>query len=244
MNMKFNNSYGNPTNFNYNFMKNNVVLNHPTEKSREDLGNAMLAKPPTRFLQTQPVVGRIWRPDQQNLNQITKSNSVIIQNKNNVSNNNTTTEDGRSRWGPSIWYLFHTLSFKIKEEEFSGICVELLDIIKIICKNLPCPSCAQHATEYMQRLNYNSIQNKDDFKRFFFNFHNDVNKRVEKSFFSLEDFDNKYGSANTLNIIKNFMQIFQYKSNSFNMIANDMQRQRQIDLMKVWFTNNVNKFDN
>ena len=96
----------------------------------------------------------------------------------------------------------------------------------------------------MQRLNYNSIQNKDDFKRFFFNFHNDVNKRVEKSFFSLEDFDNKYGSANTLNIIKNFMQIFQYKSNSFNMIANDMQRQRQIDLMKVWFTNNVNKFDN
>ena len=61
MNMKFNNSYGNPTNFNYNFMKNNVVLNHPpsifpTEKSREDLGfplQATLAtgnSSPMRFL--------------------------------------------------------------------------------------------------------------------------------------------------------------------------------------------------
>ena len=171
--MKFNSSYGNPTNFNYNFMKNNAILS------------------------------------QKNLSQITKSNSVLIQNKIDV-NENPPAEDGRSRWGPSIWYLFHTLSYKIKEEEFPSICAELLDIIKIICKNLPCPSCAQHATEY----------------------------------FSLEDLENKYGSANTLNIIKNFMQVFQYKSQSFNMIANDMQRQRQIDLMKVWFNNNVQKFDN
>ena len=205
--MKFNNSYGNPTNINYNFMKNNVVFT------------------------------------QKNLAQITKSNNVIIQNKI-VVNENPPIEDGRSRWGPSIWYLFHTLSFKIKEEEFTGIRVELLDTIKVICKNLPCPSCAQHATMYMQRLDYNSIQSKEDFKRFFFNFHNDVNKRLEKPIFTLEDLDNKYGSANTLNIIKNFMQVFQYKSQSFNMIANDMQRQRQIDLMKVWFNNNVQKFDN
>jgi len=216
--MKFNNSfappggfakpsYGNPTGFNYNFMKNNVVFS------------------------------------QKNLAQITKSNNVIIQNKISV-NENPPAEDGRSRWGPSIWYLFHTLSFKIKEEEFSGIRAEILDIIKVICKNLPCPSCANHATAYMQRLDYNSIQSKDDFKRFFFNFHNDVNKRLEKPIFSLEDLENKYGSANTFNIIKNFMLIFQYKSQSFNMIANDMQRQRQIDLMKVWFNNNVQKFDN
>lgn len=205
--MKFNNSYGKPINFNYNFMKNNVALS------------------------------------QKNLSQITKSNSVLIQNKISVSDNSSA-EDGRSRWGPSIWYLFHTLSFKIKEEDFHGIRVELLDMIKIICKNLPCPSCSQHATAYMQRLDYNSIQSKDDFKQFFYNFHNDVNKRIEKSFFSFEDLDNKYESANTLNIIKNFMQVFQYKNQSFNMIANDMQRQRQIDLMKVWFNNNVHKFDN
>ena len=226
--MKFNNSYNNSTNNNYNFMKNNVTLSQMT------MG---VSRPQSL------VINSLWKPDQKNLAQITKSNNVLIQNKISV-NDNPPTEDGRSRWGPSIWYLFHTLSFKIKEEEFSSICVELLDIIKIICKNLPCPSCAQHATEYMQRLNYNSIQNKNDFKMFFFNFHNDVNKRIEKSMFSKEELDNKYVSANTLNIIKNFVQVFQYKNSSFNMIANDMQRQRQIDLIKIWFNNNVQKFDN
>ena len=226
--MKFNNSYNNSTNNNYNFMKNNVTLSQMT------MG---VSRPQSL------VINSLWKPDQKNLAQITKSNNVLIQNKISV-NDTPPTEDGRSRWGPSIWYLFHTLSFKIKEEEFSSICVELLDIIKIICKNLPCPSCAQHATEYMQRLNYNSIQNKNDFKMFFFNFHNDVNKRIEKPMFSKEELDNKYVSANTLNIIKNFVQVFQYKNNSFNMIANDMQRQRQIDLIKIWFNNNVQKFDN
>jgi hypothetical protein len=78
---------------------------------------------------------------------------------------------------------------------------------------------------------------------FLFNFHNDVNKRTEKPIFSLEDSDKKYESANTLNIIKNFINVFQYKSGSFNMIANDMQRQRQIDLIKVWFNSNIQKFD-
>ena len=226
--MKFNNSYNNSSNNNYNFMKNNVTIPQMT----------MGGSRPQSL-----VINSLWKPDQKNLAQITKSNNVLIQNKISV-NDNPPTEDGRSRWGPSIWYLFHTLSFKIKEEEFSSICVELLDIIKIICKNLPCPSCAQHATEYMQRLNYNSIQNKNDFKMFFFNFHNDVNKRIEKSMFSKEELDNKYVSANTLNIIKNFVQVFQYKNSSFNMIANDMQRQRQIDLIKIWFNNNVQKFDN
>jgi len=230
--MKFNNLYGNNNinqeNINYNFMKNNVA------KTQMTMG---ISRPQSL------IVGGLWRPDTKNLAQITKSNNVLIQNKISI-NDNQPLEDGRSRWGPSIWYLFHTLSFKIKEEEFSGICVELFDIIKVICKNLPCPSCAQHATEYMQKLNYNSIQSKNDFKMFFFNFHNYVNKRIEKPILSNEDFENKYGSANTLNIIKNFMQIFQYKSQSFNMIANDMQRQRQIDLMKVWFNNNVQKFDN
>ena len=89
--MKFNNSYGKPTNFNYNFMKNNVVFS------------------------------------QKNLAQITKSNNIIIQNKISVSDNSPA-EDGRSRWGPSIWYLFHTLSFKIKEEDFHSNAVKSSNI--------------------------------------------------------------------------------------------------------------------
>jgi hypothetical protein len=177
-----------------------------------------------------------------NLSQITKNN-----NNNNLTPvneaENSSIENTRIRWGPSIWYLFHTIAHKLKDEEFQNTIVEILDIIKSICRNLPCPSCAQHATEYIQRINYNSIRNKNDFKLFFLTFHNYVNNRTGKPMFTLDELENKYSNANTLNIVKNFISVFEYKNKSFNMIANDMQRQRQADVLKIWFNNNIQKFD-
>ena len=152
-------------------------------------------------------------------------------------------QNARSRWGPSVWFLFHTLAHKIKDNEFINIKLEILEYINAICKNLPCPTCAHHASEYLRRLNYNSIRNKEDFKRFLFTFHNDVNYRKQLPMFSLDELETKYSSANTMNIIRNFIQVFQYKNKSFHMIANDMQRQRQSDLLKIWFNNNIQKFD-
>ena len=43
---------------------------------------------------------------------------------------------------------------------------QLLDIIKGICMNLPCPDCSNHATQYIKKLNYVSIKNKEDLKIF------------------------------------------------------------------------------
>jgi Erv1 / Alr family len=157
--------------------------------------------------------------------------------------NESTIDNSRSRWGPSTWFLFHTLAQKIKEEEFMNIRNELLDLIKSICFNLPCPSCAQHATEYISKLNYNSIKNKEDLKMYFLQFHNVANKKSNKSIFTITELNEKYSNANTVNIIKNFIIVFQYKSKSFNMIANEMQRDRQIEQYKTWFNKNINSFD-
>jgi len=176
-----------------------------------------------------------------NLAQITKNNtfaSPTIKEEENVPVENT-----RIRWGPSIWYLFHTIAHKLKDEEFQSSIVEILDMIKSICRNLPCPACAQHATEYIQRISYNSIRNKNDFKMLLFTFHNDVNNRTGKPAFTIDELETKYATANTLNVIKNFINVFEHKNKSFNMIANDMQRQRQADSIKVWFNNNIKKFD-
>jgi len=161
----------------------------------------------------------------------------------NVPNEVPASLNSRARWGPAVWFLFHTLAHKIKDDEFQNIKIELLDLIKAVCRNLPCPTCAQHATEYLQRLNYHSIRNKDDLKRFLFIFHNDVNYRKQLPLFLLDELETKYSSANTLNIIRNFIEVFQYKNKSFHMIANDMQRQRQADLLKTWFNNNIQCFD-
>jgi hypothetical protein len=180
-----------------------------------------------------------------NLSNITQSNSVIINTVTDkiIETQNQTNDNTRVRWGPSIWFLFHTLSYKIKDSEFSRLKIELLDLIKSICVNLPCPTCASHATQYIQRLNYNTINNKDNLKMFFFNFHNDVNNRLGTTLFLLSDLDAKYENANTINIIKNFISVFQYKNKGFHMIANDMQRQRQTEIYKDWFNTNIDSFD-
>ena len=80
-------------------------------------------------------------------------------------------------WGEPTWFLFHTLAEKIKEEEFLNLRFELLGYIKKICGNLPCPTCAQHATKYLNGVNFNTIQTKKDLQFMLFSFHNDINKK-------------------------------------------------------------------
>jgi hypothetical protein len=53
------------------------------------------------------------------------------------------------KWGEPTWFLFHTLSVKIKESEFLRVRKELLNCIYSICVNLPCPICAEHAKQYL-----------------------------------------------------------------------------------------------
>ena len=36
-------------------------------------------------------------------------------------------------WGPSTWFLFHTLAEKIKDDKFPEMKLELLSIIRQIC---------------------------------------------------------------------------------------------------------------
>ena len=83
-------------------------------------------------------------------------------------------------WGPATWILFHTLAEKVKEDKFPIIKYQLISFIKQICQSLPCPDCAQHATQLLsQYKNYHLIKTKEDFKFFLFNFHNMVNARLK-----------------------------------------------------------------
>ena len=55
-------------------------------------------------------------------------------------------------WGPCTWFLFHTLAEKIREEHFMKLKPELINIVKNICSNLPCPECKQHAMAKIKTL--------------------------------------------------------------------------------------------
>jgi hypothetical protein len=145
-------------------------------------------------------------------------------------------------WGPPIWFLFHTMAEKIKEESFQSLRFDILNKIYLIANNLPCPICSTHAKEYLDRINFNAIQSKNDLKNMLFHFHNEVNKRKAYSLFAFEDLDEKYSKAVTVNIIQNFMFHFQDKQRSPKLIASDLQRTHIARALIEWFQKNIGHF--
>ena len=99
-------------------------------------------------------------------------------------------------WGKYTWYLFHALAEKINNKHFDKGYVKIISWIKLICLNLPCPYCAEHASTLLNKYKlYHKIKNKEDLKEFIFEFHNIVNKKTKKR---LENKDvlNKYKTIN------------------------------------------------
>ena len=152
-------------------------------------------------------------------------------------------EPNKMKWGESIWLLFHTLAEKVKDGLFPVIKTELLNTIYSICSNLPCPKCTNHAIEYMNNVNFNSINTKADLKLFLFQFHNTVNSRKKYPLFSYIDLDDKYSNANTANIIKYFLSVFHKTDFNVTMLTENMNRKLVANKLSVWFNNNIQYFD-
>jgi len=145
-------------------------------------------------------------------------------------------------WGEPTWFLFHTLAEKIKEEYYNNLKSELIGFIKNICSNLPCPDCAQHATRYVNGVNFSAINTKEQLKVFFYTFHNEVNKRKDYEIFKFPDID-KYKNAVTINIIKNFFYHFSKKSYSVRLDINGHQRYLLLNDFRKWLEKYSHCFD-
>ena len=148
----------------------------------------------------------------------------------------------KMKWGEPVWFFFHTIAEKVKPESFAIVRMELLQLITSICRNLPCPTCSQHATTYLANINLNLIQTKEHLIDFFYTFHNEVNKRKGVAQFPIELLREKYSKANTLNIINHFLVNLLDKSYSIRMIAEDFHIKRLVDDIKRWLTNNLKHF--
>lgn len=146
-------------------------------------------------------------------------------------------------WGEPTWFLLHTISCKVKEETFSSVRSELLNIIYSICCNLPCPDCASHAKEHLNGINFNTIQTKEQLKLMLFYFHNMVNRRKNYPEFLLEDLDEKYSKANFKNVIKNFIYYYTNTRGSIKMISDDFYRKKLVENMIDWLNKRSVHFD-
>jgi len=142
-------------------------------------------------------------------------------------------------WGEPTWFLFHTMAHKIKDDAFHEKRLDILNVIYTICCNLPCPDCANHAKEYLERINYRSIYSKQQLKDVLFHFHNEVNQRKGVELFLYTNLDAKYNNAVMRNIIINFMTHFDRKG---KLLPDTMHRNNNIVHLKKWFNSNIQIF--
>lgn len=173
------------------------------------------------------------------INNLNSSNNVL-QTKTQEPHNEVVK---KVKWGQPTWFLLHTLSVKIKESEFSNFKTELLNKIYAICINLPCPDCANHAKTYLDNINFNTIQKKEDLILLLHTFHNNVNKMKGYEYFHYDKVYEKYSLAITNNIIVNFMGHFSDRNRSIKLLATDLHRARLCSVLKQWFNENINKFE-
>ena len=113
----------------------------------------------------------------------------------------------------------------------------------LICNNLPCPDCANHATRYLQGINFNTIRTKDDLKAMLHAFHNEVNKKKSYEHFNINKLDETYASANTKNMIEHFIYYFQNRSYSLRVGTTSFNRSIVVANLKQWFVDNIHYFD-
>jgi hypothetical protein len=138
-------------------------------------------------------------------------------------------------WANPTWFFFHTLIEKIHPAHYLLIKDELMAHIKKICTMLPCPDCAQHATQFMR--NVKTPISKEECKKMLFVFHNTVNMRVKKPLYPVEGLT-MYQRVNLPVCYQLFREQFSKKTNNPKMFLDSMSRSRYIQELDTWLQKN------
>lgn len=148
-----------------------------------------------------------------------------------------------NKWAPPTWELFHTLAFKLKESEYKILGPMLFNFITQVCHNLPCPTCAEHAKAYINRLMKDTsfLTNKKLFINALYIFHNDVNERIKKPMFNYQDLSLSYQCKNLINVYNNFVQNF-HSTGNLTLINQNFHKKRILHSFKKWITANIKSF--
>ena len=130
----------------------------------------------------------------------------------------------KNLWGPAIWYFFHGIAEKINPDCFLEQKNNLFQILNIVCDNLPCPDCSEHAINEIKKINIQNITTKDIYKQLLLEFHNRVNTRLKKPSFTQEELDKKYKTINIQAMMHNFN--IAYNTNIYNekMLQNSFKK--------------------
>jgi hypothetical protein len=127
-------------------------------------------------------------------------------------------------WGNNIWYLFHGIAHKIREDKFEFHKHNIIYIIKTICNTLPCPDCSKDATSMLNKIDFNTIRNKNDLKLLLLNFHNAINVKLNKPQFIYASLDSKYNNINIDVLYQNLNVIYNLNINSPQLMSSNFHK--------------------
>lgn len=141
------------------------------------------------------------------------------------------------QWGPPTWLLLHSIVEQIHESHFPDISLPLFNVISKICKNLPCPECSVHATEFMNSVKMNTIQTKENFRMMLFYFHNKVNIRKGKPPFDAVGLE-KYSTTNLPVAFSMFVTEYTRRPSNFKLMTDVSVRKRIVNSTFEWLSQN------
>jgi hypothetical protein len=144
-------------------------------------------------------------------------------------------------WGPPTWTFLHTFVEKVKENAPVQIYEKMFFLIKMICKNLPCPYCASDATKFLNNINLANIKSKKQLKDTIYLFHNYVNNKKKKPLFNYINMQN-YSSKNVVVAANNFIRVYHTRGN-MQQLSESFQRQLVIKTFKKWLKENIMYFN-
>jgi hypothetical protein len=147
---------------------------------------------------------------------------------------------GPEIWGPPVWCLFHTLAEKVNEDEFKKLFPQMFHFVTRISAYLPCPDCANHATQHFSKIKPQQITCKKDFKNMLYIFHNMVNTRKKKPLYNYADME-KYKNMNIVQVYNRFTSVYHTKGN-MQMLSDSFQRQFIVKDFRKWMLNNMQHF--
>ena len=93
-------------------------------------------------------------------------------------------------WTDSTWQLIHMYCFLGKKQK------EVIDMLYSLAKALPCSRCSHHMINYLNRFPPHQASNLFQWS---VDFHNDVNKRIEKKELSYQEAKSVYLDQINLN---------------------------------------------
>ena len=159
----------------------------------------------------------------------TTSKSTRRSNANNFFGNNMS-----YKWAIPTWHFFHSFAAKIHESFYASHRLDSLNLIRNICRSLPCPHCQQHANAFFKNLRAADYPTKESFRQLLLEFNNDVNRRTKKPLLTRNDL-NKYDNSIFFKITELFLQTLNtYRGTMGGGLPDTQSRRAMIHYVKNW----------